>query len=60
VFKLAAGSFLYTDLHDFNNDGKDGYSPSGGVSLDSLGELYGTTTLGGSYGYGTVWQIANP
>lgn len=61
VFKLAAGSFLYTDLHDFNYNGTDGYGPEGGVSLDSLGNLYGTTGAGGSNGgYGTVWQIANP
>jgi uncharacterized repeat protein (TIGR03803 family) len=60
VFRLAAGSFLYTDLHDFNNDGVDGFQPEGGVSLDSLGNLYGTTISGGSNGYGTVWQIANP
>jgi uncharacterized repeat protein (TIGR03803 family) len=45
VFKLAAGSFLYTDLHDFNDNGTDGYDPIGGVSLDSLGNFYGT--LGG-------------
>ena len=61
VFKLAAGSFLYTDLHDFNDNGTDGYWPLGGVSLDSQGNLYGTTIFGGSnLSYGTVWQIANP
>jgi hypothetical protein len=62
VFKLAAGSFLYTDLHDFSHNGTDGYWPYGGVSLDSLGNLYGTTYAGGSNGEndGTVWQIANP
>jgi uncharacterized repeat protein (TIGR03803 family) len=61
VFKLAAGSFLYTDLHDFDKNGMDGYWPQGGVSLDSLGNLYGTTLDGGSNGgYGTVWQISNP
>jgi uncharacterized repeat protein (TIGR03803 family) len=61
VFKLAAGSFLYTALHEFNDNGTDGYYPYGGVSLDSLGNLYGTTADGGINGdYGTVWQIANP
>ncbi len=64
AFKLAAGSFLYTDLHDFDNNGTDGYNPYGGVTWDSLGNLYGTASSGGSgaYGteYGTVWQIANP
>jgi uncharacterized repeat protein (TIGR03803 family) len=60
VFKLAAGNFLFTDLHDFNNDGIDGYQSLGGVSLDSWGNLYGTASLGSSNGDGTVWQIANP
>jgi uncharacterized repeat protein (TIGR03803 family) len=60
VFKLAEGSFRHTDLHDFNDNGTDGYYPAGGVSLDSLGNLYGTTDNGGSNGDGTVWQIANP
>jgi uncharacterized repeat protein (TIGR03803 family) len=62
VFKLARGSFLYTDLHDFNSNGTDGYAPYGGVSFDSLGNLYGTTIAGGSGngGFGTVWRIAKP
>jgi uncharacterized repeat protein (TIGR03803 family) len=60
AFKLTAGSFLYTDLHDFYDNGTAAYQPMGGVSLDSLGNLYGTTLSGGSGGDGTVWQIANP
>jgi uncharacterized repeat protein (TIGR03803 family) len=60
AFELAAGSFLYTDLHDFHDHGTDGSFPYGGVSLDSLGNLYGTTIEGGSYDGGTVWQISNP
>ena len=60
VLNPAAGSFLYTDLHDFDFNGTDGLTPSGGVSLDSLGNLYGTTTVGGSSYCGTVWKIANP
>jgi uncharacterized repeat protein (TIGR03803 family) len=59
VFKLASGTFAYTDLHDFDNNGTDGYGPSG-VSLDSSGNLYGTTYYGGSNNQGTVWRITNP
>ncbi len=61
VFKLSAGSFFYTDLHVFG-EGTDGAFPQGGVSVDSRGNLYGTTIEGGSGngGYGTVWQIVNP
>jgi uncharacterized repeat protein (TIGR03803 family) len=60
VFRLAAGTFAYTDLHDFDDNGTDGYYPYGGVSLDSYGNLYGTTFYGGTTAYGTVWEIANP
>ncbi len=61
VFGLAGGSFTYTDLHDFNYKAADGFYPYGGVTLDSAGSLYGTTTSGGPKGgYGTVWQITSP
>jgi uncharacterized repeat protein (TIGR03803 family) len=35
----------------------DGASPLGGVALDSSGNIYGTTWLGGAYGFGTVFKI---
>ena len=35
-------------LHNFGN-GKDGANPSGGLMLDSAGNLYGTTFAGGAY-----------
>jgi uncharacterized repeat protein (TIGR03803 family) len=57
VFKLdQAGteSVIYTFT-----GGLDGTSPSGGVALDSAGNLYGTAYLGGSYGLGTVYEV-NP
>ena len=38
--------------------GTNGGSPAGGVTLDSSGNLYGTTTQGGDSGYGTVYEIA--
>lgn len=42
VFKLTQsnGYWTYADLYDFNSEG---YSPVGGVTLDSRGNLYGTT-----------------
>ncbi len=37
----------------------DEYLPSGGsLALDTSGNLYGTTSGCGSYGYGTVWQFS--
>ena len=37
----------------------NGKGPLGGVTLDSSGNLYGTTELGGPANYGTVWEIAH-
>jgi uncharacterized repeat protein (TIGR03803 family) len=62
VFKLThnGGSWTYTDLHDFTS-GEDGGKPIGGVTLDTSGNLYGTTSVGAggqcSEGCGVVWEI---
>jgi uncharacterized repeat protein (TIGR03803 family) len=37
--------------------GNDGGEPGGGVIFDSAGNLYGATQVGGSYGWGTVFQL---
>lgn len=55
VFKLTPksdGSWTETVLHSFSNNGEDGTFPLGGVILDSAGNLYGTTYLGGNGGCG--------
>ena len=64
VFKLSlsGGSWTYTDLHDFAGGPNDGHSPSDGPTVDASGNLYGTTSEGGSDnncpgGCGTVWEI---
>jgi len=57
VFKLAPqknGHWKYTVLHQFN--WHDGTYPNG-LTMDSQGHLYGTTTGGGKYGYGVVFEI---
>jgi uncharacterized repeat protein (TIGR03803 family) len=58
VFMLtpSGGEWTYTDLHDFTG-GTDGGYPGGGVVLDASGSLYGTTVLGGSNGFGIIYQI---
>src|SRR5580700_3287623 len=43
-------------LHSFGN-GSDGISPAAGL-LNVNGTLYGTTRVGGTYGYGTVFSIS--
>jgi uncharacterized repeat protein (TIGR03803 family) len=56
VFKLdAAGN--ETVLYSFTGTGDDGLFPLAGLVMDSLGNLYSTTTNGGAYGYGTVFDV---
>ncbi len=46
-----------TVLHSFTG-GSDGRNPYyGDLAFDSAGNIYGTTELGGAYGYGTVYQL---
>ncbi len=59
VFELTpaeGGSWAETILHRFGN-GKDGIYPDASLIFDSFGNLYGTTTLGGADGSGTVFEI---
>ena len=61
VFKLAiptvtGGEWTEEVLHSFGA-GTDGTIPIAGVTFDASGNLYGTTSAGGSYGYGTVFQL---
>jgi uncharacterized repeat protein (TIGR03803 family) len=55
VFQLTptAGVWNESVLHAF--DGADGRDPYAGVILDSLGNLYGTTALGGDYSCNSVY-----
>src|SRR5579862_8887842 len=43
-------------LYSFK-DTPDGAAPYAGVILDSTGNLYGTTSQGGSAGMGTVFKV---
>jgi len=60
VFKLTPTSnppWTYTSLHDFPLEGPDGAYPISNVTFDPSGNLYGTATVGGSLGFGIVWEI---
>ena len=59
VFRLSRSGdgWTFTDLHDFSVIGNGGTSPIGGVTLDASGNLYGTTSEGGTNGAGLVWEI---
>jgi uncharacterized repeat protein (TIGR03803 family) len=56
---LASGSVqaqTFTVLHQFHR-GADGKFPYDALFRDSAGNLYGSTGGGGSFGYGTVFEI---
>lgn len=44
-------------LHNFG-EGQDGSAPYGAMIFDTAGNLYGTTTGGGSHGGGTVFELS--
>ena len=50
------GVWTHTVLHDFGK-GTDGSGPDANLVLDAAGNLHGTTEDGGTYGYGTVFEI---
>jgi uncharacterized repeat protein (TIGR03803 family) len=44
-------------LYSFSFDGTDGSGPAAGVTLDGAGNVYGTTEFGGTYAFGTVFEL---
>jgi uncharacterized repeat protein (TIGR03803 family) len=59
VFQLSpgtGGTWTYSLLHSFTG-GTDGGLPTGGVTLDGSGNLYGTATFGGTYGQGVAFKL---
>lgn len=66
VYELTpeSGSWKFSVAHTFNGlNGSKGWSPTGGLVFDSLGNLFGTTTEGGSstacgnFGCGTIFKL---
>ena len=55
VFELPAGSHTIVPLASFT--GLNDINPFATVTLDSLGNLYGTTSRGGDSGEGSVFEI---
>lgn len=53
VWELAAGTLSI--LAPF--DGTNGSAPTGGMLMDSSGDLYGICWSGGAQGNGTLWEI---
>ena len=66
VFELVNSNGTYTErvLYSFTNSGGDGAFPAAGLIMNSSGNLYGTTRLGGnsnncSAGCGTAFALIN-
>ena len=59
IFKLtrAGDQWIFSEFYQFTLSGDDGEDPIGAVTLDSSGNVYGTTNFGGSGEGGTVWEI---
>jgi len=55
LFEVNDAGF-FNVLHDFDST-KDGYFLPAGLFMDTKGNLYGTTQLGGSFGFGTVFKL---
>jgi len=61
VFELTPGSgghWSETVLYSFNDNGKDAAAPTAGVVFDTSGNLYGTTTSGGRFQQGAVFELS--
>jgi uncharacterized repeat protein (TIGR03803 family) len=58
VFELTEPGGVWSEsvLYTFTG-GSDGAHPYDQVILDKSGNLYGTTSGGGKYGYGSVWEV---
>ena len=59
VFRIAPGgneTLLYSFNDNSENDGADPYAP---LIIDRLGNLYGTTKVGGAHGQGSVFEITS-
>ena len=63
VFTLiptAGGSYNFTTIYNFGDVGSgDADYPIGGLRFDELGHLYGTSAYGGSFDWGTVFELVH-
>lgn len=60
VFELTPqgnGQWTETIVHSFEPSNWDGGNPFGGLIIDTAGSLYGTTSVGGRFNYGIVYEL---
>jgi uncharacterized repeat protein (TIGR03803 family) len=60
VTPSGGGAWNEQVLYNFGQTTVDGGNPFAGVVRNSDGTLYGTTSMGGAYGYGTVYELTKP
>jgi uncharacterized repeat protein (TIGR03803 family) len=53
---VTGGGWTYSVIHNFGVSKNDGGAPTG-VTIDSVGSLYGTTYSGGVHGGGVAYQL---
>jgi uncharacterized repeat protein (TIGR03803 family) len=58
VFQVKTDGTAFSLLHSFAGGDSDGAFPYAGVVVDNLGNLYGTTAIGGAARDGTVYKLA--
>ncbi len=60
VFKLSPNGNGYDTsiLYNFGSANADGAQPRAGLTMDGAGNLYGTTSLGGTHNQGTVFKLS--
>jgi|GEM_PF-763754 len=56
IFKINPDGNGYAVCHDFSSSAGEGINPQGSL-IASGGALYGMTSSGGDYGYGTVYRF---
>jgi uncharacterized repeat protein (TIGR03803 family) len=58
VYELtnSGSTWTQTVIHAFTGS-DDGAGPGAGLSIDSNGDVYGTTPTGGTYGAGTIFRL---
>lgn len=58
VYQLSPskGGYVERLIHSFN--GYDGWELTSGITMDSRNRIYGTTSAGGTVGYGTIFQLS--
>ena len=61
VFELTPnsnGTWTQQVIYNFGTNSSDGFVPYGGLVSDSTGNLYGTTPVGGTNFFGTVFEVS--